>query len=229
MNKKNLQNRFKQSIEKKKVDKVNVINTPKILEEISFDSNYVYTDDLELNGFLNESSNKVKKMQMVASIVLGEIFEEVKNRLGNHYHGLYEKWLELSGYNRMTALRHRNRYKLFTYCNTEKGKLTIAELPIKLIQHISSLELEYIEKIIKKIDLGIDKKEVSNIIQIEEKTENKIETTTLKDFNFKKIKKIKNYEDLEVYKEKYDRLQKSLKEINNLLKKKEKELGISKI
>lgn len=228
MNKNNLKNRFKQSIEKKKVDKVNLVDTPKILENIEFNSNYVYTDDHELNDFLNESSDKIKKMQMVASIVLGEIFENVKNKLGNHYHGLYEKWLELSGYNRMTALRHRNRYKLFKYCNTDKGKLTIAELPIKLIQYICGLESEYIEEIIKKIDSGIDKKEISNIINIEYNPKKKNNIIPLKDFNLKKIKKIKTYEDLEVYKEKYEQLQESLKEINNLLKEKEKELSISK-
>ncbi|UUV19980.1 hypothetical protein NRK67_16675 (plasmid) [Fusobacteria bacterium ZRK30] len=224
MNKNNLKNRFKQSIEKKKVDKVNLVDTPKILENIEFNSNYVYTDDHELNDFLNESSDKIKKMQMVASIVLGEIFEEVKNKLGNHYHGLYEKWLELSGYNRMTALRHRNRYKLFKSCNTNKGKLTIAELPIKLIQYICGLESEYIKDIIIKIDSGIDKKEISNIITIEYEVDKKNDITILKDFNYKKIKKIKTYEDLEVYKEKYEKLQESLKEINSLLKEKEKEL-----
>ena len=78
------------------------------------------TGDDEVNSFLKEKSLEVLNLQARTSLTLGKIFSEVELRLaGNRYTGCYVKWLEFNGFNKMTALRHRNRYKLYTLCSDD--------------------------------------------------------------------------------------------------------------
>ncbi|MCI6152946.1 MAG: hypothetical protein MR673_07445 [Fusobacterium perfoetens] len=120
-----------------------------IIKSINGDFNL--TDDNELNDFLKEKSLEVLNLQAHTSLELGKIFTEVESKLsGNRYTGCYVKWLETNGYNKMTALRHRNRYKLYSLCSTDFSKESIAKLSYKKIDEI--LKSENPQEIISKLE-----------------------------------------------------------------------------
>lgn len=99
------------------------------------------TGDDEVNSFLKEKSLEVLNLQARTSLTLGKIFSEVELRLaGNRYTGCYVKWLEFNGFNKMTALRHRNRYKLYTLCEDDFSKEVVAKLPYRQINDICKNE-----------------------------------------------------------------------------------------
>lgn len=128
-----------------------------------------YSNDKKINKFLAEKTLILKTVQANSSIVLGKTFQEVKNELGRKkdLDGLYVKWLEDNGYNKMTALRHRNRYNLFRICKSEDGKFTIATIPTKLIQNISKLKDGERADVLRKIDDGATREEIEDILGID--------------------------------------------------------------
>ena len=74
-------------------------------------NNYQYinfTDDPEIDDFLNDKSFKILDLAAASSILLGSIFIEVQEYLSDKENSdtTYIKWLESNGFNRMTALRY---------------------------------------------------------------------------------------------------------------------------
>lgn len=229
MGKLNLKDRIDNSIKAKKeiVKKKDVF-----LNKIEFDSKKEYTEDIKLNNYLNAKSNLVKQVQVTTSIFLGETFEEVRKKIGSNYRGLYVEWLEDNGYNKMTALRHRNRYNLFKICKTNEGKLLVAGLSQDVIQKIASMKDEDEERaeILRAIDRGADKEEIENILNIKEESKGDKcievkESLKISDLlNIEKIKGITKYDNLQVYKQKIKKLKGDLEKIEVVLKDKEVEL-----
>lgn len=137
--------------QKKVEEKIIKEQKPLLIKNINEDI-FKLTLDNEVNNFLKEKSLEVLNLQAQTSLALGKIFTEVELKLsGNRYTGCYVKWLELNGYNKMTALRHRNRYKLYSLCSNEFSKETIAKLAYTKIDKIckSSNPKEIIEKLEK--------------------------------------------------------------------------------
>lgn len=193
-----------------------------------------YSMDDILNSFLAEKTLKLKTVQANASIILGEIFQEVKEKLGgkNQYDGIYIKWLEDNGFNKMTALRHRNRYELVNSAKTDNGKLTIATLPTRLIQELIKVEDGKKIYVLNEIDEGATKAEIEKIIGeeiIEEKKEEKVKIKPITPF-YKPIfafeKKIDKMTNKESYKalEELRKIKKEVSKLERLLEeKREKE------
>lgn len=135
----------------------------------SIDGDFNLTDDNELNDFLKEKSLEVLNLQAHTSLELGKIFTEVESKLsGNRYTGCYVKWLETNGYNKMTALRHRNRYKLYSLCSTDFSKEAIAKLSYKKIDEI--LKSENSQDIILKLEKTNDTDILNKSLIIESET-----------------------------------------------------------
>lgn len=127
-----LNSRKQKKVEEKIVKGKNNFLIKNINEDV-----FKLTLDNEVNDFLKEKSLEVLNLQAQTSLTLGKIFTEVELKLsGNRYTGCYVKWLELNGYNKMTALRHRNRYKLYSLCSNDFSKEIIAKLAYAKIDKI---------------------------------------------------------------------------------------------
>lgn len=132
-----------------------------------------YSEDKKVNDYLNLKNRDIQKVHTTARLVLGKIFQEVNDKLSgsNQYNGLYIKWLESNGFNRMTALRHRNRYNLYQIVTTDKAKGIIATLKQSDIDFITKSPNK--DEVIKKLntdgslEITMDKIEEANIIPLE--------------------------------------------------------------
>lgn len=128
------------SRKQKKVEEKIVKEKTSLLIKNIDDDIFKLTIDSEVNNFLKEKSLEVLNLQAQTSLTLGKIFTEVELKLsGNRYTGCYVKWLELNGYNKMTALRHRNRYKLYSLCSNDFSRETIAKLAYAKIDKICKI------------------------------------------------------------------------------------------
>lgn len=94
--------------------------------------------------FLNEKSLELFSIQANAKLNLGKVFTEVHEKIS--VDGIYVKWLEYNGFNKMTALRHRNRYKVYSLVKNKECRTQIAVLPQKYIKTILEDE-EHVKKL----------------------------------------------------------------------------------
>lgn len=181
-----------------------------------------FCDNEEVNYFLKEKTAQICQLQANSSLELGKIFCEAVDRLAgdNHYNGLYEKWLLQIGFNKMTALRHRKRYELYTQVKNEHSKKLVSILPVRILSElIGSNEKEEILKLIEEnpefrvndIKELIIKKD--NIAVIEELNDDKFyfrEIENLKKIDVKKL-------DLTKAKQLKDELEKILEDVKKIL------------
>lgn len=143
------------------------------------------TSEESLNSYLFEKSKELQTIQAKASLELGKIFTEVEERLGgnNQYDGgIYVKWLEINGYNKMTALRHKRRYRLFSRLNSDVGKVFIATVPQSIINDILIQEVDIQENILAKIEEGTTKEQIKAMLSSSDLllTENTVEISNIK-------------------------------------------------
>lgn len=93
-----------------------------------------FCDSKEENEFLEIKAKEILNLQANASIQLGKIFKEVSEKIQEDM--TYCQWLELVGFNRMTALRHRRRFELFESANTDMAKEIVGSLTFREIEKI---------------------------------------------------------------------------------------------
>lgn len=141
------------------------------------------TDNKEIRDMLISKTTSLINLQIKNAISLGEIFTSVFDKLsksGSKYDGLYEKWLQLNGVNKKTALRYRKRYELYSLVN---NKESIAIMPQKYIDMLYSEEdrSEYINI----INSGATYEEVMNRLKDKTKVSERIEYTDIVDFDFR--------------------------------------------
>lgn len=141
------------------------------------------TDDKEITDMLISKTTSLINLQIKNAISLGEIFTSVFDKLsksGSKYDGLYEKWLQLNGVNKKTALRYRKRYELYSLVN---NKESIAIMPQKYIDMLYSEEdrSEYINI----INSGATYEEVMNRLKDKTIVSERIEYTDIVDFDFR--------------------------------------------
>jgi arsenate reductase-like glutaredoxin family protein len=97
------------------------------------------SEDKQLNEYLISKSKELIGIQANARLELGKIFQEVHDKLsGNKHTGLYVKWLAINGYNKMTALRHRNRYELYMEMKSTNGRTLVATVPQRSVDAVLS-------------------------------------------------------------------------------------------
>jgi len=147
---KNIPKKTKEKYKKKEILDVTNVTSGIELPYIEIE----YTDDKKINDYLNTKNKDIQKLHTTARLVLGKIFEEVNEKLAgnNRHNGLYIKWLESNGFNRMTALRHRNRYKLYQAVTTEKAKAVVATARQKEIDAVFKSDL--LEVAVTTLDEG---------------------------------------------------------------------------
>ena len=127
--------------------------------EVSFD----LSENHELNNYLILKSQELLGVQLNARLHLGRIFQDVFNKLaGSPHNGLYVQWLKINGFNKMTALRHRNRYKIYKEMKLDHSKYLIATASQKIID----LLLTHPEKkaILEMIENKLTKEELNTLI-----------------------------------------------------------------
>ena len=195
--------------ELKEIKKKNNNEKNQIAEKPIFDiDNYTYinfTNDPEVDDFLNDNSFKILNLAAGTNILLGTIFIEVQDYLSNleNADATYIKWLESNGFNRMTALRYKRRAEIYNSLISSKAKYFIGITSQRIIDEISKAENK--EEIINYLE---EMKEFNNIedflkkdivLEIEDKTDkrnieiknrikklplNKKEKETLKNISF---------------------------------------------
>ena len=113
-----------------------------------------YTNNHEVDDFLNEKSFMLINFIGKSNIFLGNIFLEVQNYLNENSieETTYCNWLERNGFNRMTALRYKKRAEIYSSLFSENSKKIIALLNQKTIEEIYKFNdrqaiLTYLEKI----------------------------------------------------------------------------------
>lgn len=175
-----------------------------------------FTENSEVDDFLNDQSFKILNLSAGANIFLGSIFIEVQDYLSSleNSDATYVKWLESNGFNRMTALRYKKRAEIYNSLNSSKAKYFIGITSQKIIDEISKFEnrdeiIEALEKMedFNKIEAFLKK----DIIEIEEKVEK--ENIEIK----QRIKKLplKNIEKLD--NEKQDKINNLVSQIEEIL------------
>lgn len=181
------------------------------------------TEDRELGELLVNKTALLINLQIKNAISLGAIFYEVFNEIsakGSKLNGLYEKWLNVNGVSKHTALRYRKRYELYKLVKDDK-KETIALLSQKYIDIIYLEENK--EEYINLINNGATAKEIIEMLESKNniEIENKEEVEII-DYSFKEYKNIlKNIDEkVETLKEKEKlEIKKYLDKINKILKK----------
>lgn len=194
-----------------------------IENELNFKEIFELTDDIEINKFLIEKSTELYKLHSKTALELGKIFVDVEEKLSgsNQYDGVYTKWLDKNGFNKMTALRYKRRYRLFEQLETVVGKNILMTLPQKMIDELSLKPEEDIKKYLKLLDEGKNKQELLMVM------ENKIEVVqiaSMVDFDFSKeyekindkLKKI-SFDNLD--NKKKETLEKDIQRIEKILEK----------
>lgn len=194
-----------------------------IENELNFKEIFELTDDIEINKFLIEKSTELYKLHSKTALELGKIFVDVEEKLSgsNQYDGVYTKWLDKNGFNKMTALRYKRRYRLFEQLETVVGKNILMTLPQKMIDELSLKPEEDIKKYLKLLDEGKNKQELQMVM------ENKIEVVqiaSMVDFDFSKeyekindkLKKI-SFDNLD--NKKKETLEKDIQRIEKILEK----------
>ena len=175
-----------------------------------------FTEDYQVDDFLNDQSFKILNLSAGANIFLGSIFIEVQDYLSSleNSEATYVKWLESNGFNRMTALRYKKRAEIYNSLNSSKAKYFIGITSQKIIDEISKFEnrdeiIETLEKMenFNEIEAFLKK----DIIEIEEKVEK--ENIEIK----QRIKKLplKNIEKLD--NEKQDKINNLVSQIEEIL------------
>ena len=150
--------------ELKEIKKKNNNEKNQIVEKPIFDiDNYTYinfTNDPEVDDFLNDNSFKILNLAAGTNILLGTIFIEVQNYLSNleNADATYIKWLESNGFNRMTALRYKRRAEIYNSLTSSKAKYFIGITSQKIIDEIAKAENK--EEIINYLE---EMKEFNNI------------------------------------------------------------------
>lgn len=203
-----IKNMLQNSIDKTNVKKEEEHNY-KIDSIVNLDLIRDLTDDKEITDMLISKTTSLINLQIKNAISLGEIFTYVFERLsksGSKYDGLYEKWLQLNGVNKKTALRYRKRYELYSLVN---NKESIAIMPQKYIDMLYTEEdkTEYINI----INNGATYEEVINLLKDKTIVPEKIEYVNTIDFDFrnyntlfididKKVESLKDKEKKELQK-----------------------------
>lgn len=203
-----IKNMLQNSIDKTNVKKEEE-HSYKIDSIVNLDLIRDLTDDKEITDMLISKTTSLINLQIKNAISLGEIFTSVFEKLsksGSKYDGLYEKWLQLNGVNKKTALRYRKRYELYSLVN---NKESIAIMPQKYIDMLYSKEdkTEYINI----INNGATCEEVVNLLKDKTIAHEKIEYVNTIDFDFrnyntlfididKKVESLKDKEKKELQK-----------------------------
>lgn len=185
-------------------------------------SKYIFSENIEVNDFLNNKSYELINFLGNGNLFLGKIFYEVKEYLENKKEEeiTYMKFLEANGFNRMTALRYRNRYNIFLNIINEKTKKLIALAPQRIIDQLNKIEIEEINKrnitTLEEIEVFLSE------MVIEEKKED-VENKKYLNF-FKTIDKEIENENIDKAKEEIKNLEILIKEMKNKINNKEQEL-----
>ena len=190
-------------------EKENKIKTIEIIKNIA---KIDFSKSEEENEFLEVKTKEILNLQANASIQLGRIFKEVSEKIQEDM--TYCQWLDLIGFNRMTALRHKRRFELFENTNNDIAKEIVGSLTFREIEQIyknlqenliylnTSNSIIEFKSILKEKNL-IEKKEVKK----------EIETN----INFEIFNDIKE-KILNVDKKKKEEIEKLLLKIEKLLK-----------
>lgn len=179
-----LKNEIKKMEEKKETLPAPSVTTETTLFQTSdFPEFPNLTEDGNINIFLKNKYIEWRNLGASTTLSLGKLYEEVAEKVKELDGEIpYCKFLDLIGTNRMTALRYRRRYKLYTKVKEEQKKFVLC-LRDDLIAKISSYS--DFDFIIEFINEGTSKEELQKLIEedSDEVQKTKEEIIVLEDFD----------------------------------------------
>lgn len=184
------------------------------MEHLDF-SNEIFKG--EIGTYLKQKSFEIAVINTKGALALGKVFNEVFEKFGNQNSGTYEKWIELSGYNKRTALRYRKKFELFNLVEGSK-KQEIVMYSFELIEKIFQ---ENIEEIVQMINDGMKKQELMEFLTKPKEEEKIALVTEFKVEDYKGIfNNIENFETKikSLDSKKQSELKKYLEKIMEILK-----------
>ena len=190
-------------------EKENKVKTLEIIKNIA---KIDFSKSEEENEFLEVKTKEILNLQANASIQLGRIFKEVSEKIQEDM--TYCQWLDLIGFNRMTALRHKRRFELFENTNNDIAKEIVGSLTFREIEQI----YKNLQENLIYLNTSNNVIEFKNILKeknLIEKKEVKKEIET--NINFEIFNDIKE-KILNVDKKKKEEIEKLLLKIEKLLK-----------
>ena len=102
-----------------------------------------FTEDKEINDFLNDRIVDYKRLNGCGNLFLGKLFKDTYDYLtdkNTECDTTYTKFLESIGSNKMTALRYRKRYEIFQDCKSDSSKSLMSIINQKLIDEIFKIK-----------------------------------------------------------------------------------------
>lgn len=220
----NLGHLKRDNLKPKKEDKKKVteVKGNKLLPQ-EIDVNFEISEDKNINEYLVLKSKELIGIQANARLDLGRIFQDVHDKLsGNKHTGLYVNWLSVNGYNKMTALRHRNRYELYKEISSDKGKVAVATSSQRIID--SLVKSEERSKIIDSLNDGEELKQVLEIAEsqiVVEEVENEdviLETRFIDEYKTLS-KRLKKIELVKIEEKDRKKIEKMMEKLNRILEK----------
>lgn len=116
----------------------------------------VISENQKENEYLIKKTLEILNIQAKASLELGRVFNDV---IKNVEENTYCKWLEINGYNKTTAFRHRRRHSLYEKVSTKNAKEIVALCTFRELDKIFKDEEKYLE--VFKTDINyLDLKEM---------------------------------------------------------------------
>ena len=160
-------------MEEQKVE-VTTLSPALLIDENNLDGNFQLTQDAELNNFFAKKAVELHIVEGTSRVEKGKILQEVFDELSgkNQYdEGLYEKWLLEVNENKRTALRYRYRYQVYSMMETDAGRGLAAIIGTSMIDAIIRATPDEQKRIVEKMEEGIDKSELKNLlIPVKEET-----------------------------------------------------------
>ena len=171
------------------------------------------SDSEEENLFLESKTKEALNIQANASLELGRVFSEVAEKIEDR---TYCNWLEIIGFNRTTAFRHRRRHELFLMATKESTKEIIASLTFRELEIFYKNKEDNI-KLIDESEFTLN--EVKNYLSGLQETSQKLQIVSKEIHNLVNYNLFKNI-NIEEKIEKLD--EKKQEEVNDLLTKLQK-------
>ena len=198
--------------------KIILIKKEHILEELKYIDEFDESDSVK--EVLKNKALELVSLNINSQLELGKILEELYEELGRKgsKEGTYYKFLDLVGYNKMTALRYRKKYDLFKQAIGENSRIAISKLTFRQIE-ILYKNPEDIKSIIELLEEGKEIKEAIGLLPDKSKDEEVFPEINKGIFDIKDKFKIfsKEIEKKNISNEKIEKISELMKEIEELL------------
>lgn len=129
---------------------LSVVDRKEILSNYSWEFGEESVDDETLE-YLKEQTLKIHNLQRGFYLDFGSFFKEARDKLANHYEGVYGKWLANMGYNRTTVHRYISAFEYVQGLELDEQQRVI-QLPARFVYEMATDK--YTDEVKEKVIYG---------------------------------------------------------------------------